>query len=253
MASRVLPTAALAALAALLLAGCGSSVGASVPAPPPTLPPAPPLAAEAARALAEPAPPIPPAPAGQPAVQSGTLLSVGFDDSVLDGWTAEDFSEGPASPASWVAREGALVQDGDAIGLPDPGGTSLVAGEDSWADYSVSAYLFAAQPTSLGLIARKSAEGYYRARVDATAEGGQLTLELVVNGQVRELARAALPAPNVGRWVRLELDLRGATIRATLDDALSVQASDSTLDRGRAGLYATAEALARFDNLLVAE
>jgi pectate lyase len=180
------------------------------------------------------------------------LLAADFDDGSLDGWLAQDFSEGPAGPASWQASGGALLQRGDALGLPDPGGAYLLAGDPGWGDYSVRAQAFAAQPTSLGLVGRTSEQGYYRARLEAGPAESLLVLEVVLDNQVRELARTLAPA-TTGRWLDLELSLRGQSLSVSLDGATLLSASDTTLHVGKIGLYATADALARFDNLLVVE
>jgi hypothetical protein len=249
MCKRALGQAVSALLLLPTLAACGNIAGASTPATPPPLPPAPPLSREAAAALAEPAPTVPPAPE-LPITASAALLSERFDDS-LTGWSVVDFSEAPAGPASWEVAEGAAVQAGDALGLPDPGGTYLLAGEATWQHYRVRADLFAERPTQLGLVARRSSEGYYQARLVADEGRSQIVLEAIdAEGQTRELDRSDAPAV-VGRWLRLELRVQGSSIRATLDGATVVQADDQDFKQGQVGLYAEASGAARFDNVVV--
>lgn len=236
-------------LAGLLIAGCGQVAGASTLPPPPTLPPAPPLSAEAAAALAEPLLPVPPAPA-EPLVQADELLRDSFDAG-LAGWNAVDFTEGPAGPATWQAAEGAVLQAGDALGLPDPGGAYLVAGEEQWRDYTLRAAAFARTPTTLGLAARRGEQGYYQLRLEAGEAASTLILEVVTaDRQTRELARRPLPGA-VGRWLALELTVRGTTISASLDGKALISATDGSVQAGAAALYAAAEGSARFDNVAV--
>lgn len=248
MQNRTLATMALSLVAAALTA-CGNVAGANTPAPPPELPPPPPLSAEAEARLAEPAPTVPAAPVA-PAPQSALLLDEGFDGD-LNGFTARDFSQGPGGPATWIAQDGMLAQAGDDLGLPDPGGTYLLAGQADWQDYSVTTQAFAQTPTHLGLVARHSDQGFYQLRLEAGAAASTLLLEHVdAAGSTHNLARAEAPA-TVGRWLTLRLTVRGTTISASLDDEVVVRAEDSRLARGQAGLYATADAAARFDNLQV--
>jgi hypothetical protein len=245
----------LLAAMSLTLGACGTVAGANTPPPPPTLPPAPPLSEEAQQAINQPTPtPPPPAPAQSsgPGTQSVVLLSDDFSGP-LSGWTAEDFSEGPESPATWVAQNGEVFQQGNSSGLPAPDSTFLVAGEPSWDNYTLSAYGYAEQPTRLGLVARKSGSSYYWMWVEAHDAGGELVVAVVQNAETTILSRTPVPGNTVGAWLKLSLDLRGSTITATLDDTSSVSVTDTTLSSGQAGLYATADGSARFDNVLVAE
>jgi pectate lyase len=214
----------------LALAACGATAGANTPPPP-----------------------APAQDVAGPGVQSAVLFSEDFGTSTLDGWTAEDFSEGPESPATWEVQNGEVFQRGNASGLPAPDSTYLFTGDSSWSDYRVSAYAYAVAPTRLGLIARKSGANYYQSWLDVQEGASELVLAVVKNGETTVLARVPAPANTEGAWLKLALEVRGSTITASLDDATTVSASDASLSSGAAGLYATADATARFDNVLVSE
>lgn len=240
-------------LAVPLLAACGNVAGANTPPPPPTLPPAPPLDPTAAAVLSTPLPTVPPAPTPEAATQSEVLFADDFADGTLDGWTVVDFSEGPAGPATWLVEGGVVLQGGDGTGLPDPGATYLLAGDGTWADYALQADTFVDSATPIGLIARRSTSGYYRARLDVDQGRTAAVIERVDAQPVtHEIARAVVPfATHAGRWIRMRLELQGQRLTLFLDGQQVLQAQDTNLSAGQAGLFATAEMTARFDNATV--
>lgn len=238
-----------------LLAGCGNVAVATTPPPPPTLPPAPPLDPTAAAILSTPQPTVPPAPSPEAATTQGEVLFADdFAKGTLEGWTVVDFSEGPAGPATWIVENGEVLQGGDGSGLPDPGATYLLTGDGTWTDYAVQADAFVDAPSQIGLVARKSTSGYYRARLNVDQRSTTAVIEWVDDQPTtNEIARATVPsATHLGRWTRLRFELQGQRLTLLLDGEQVLQAEDTHLSAGQAGLFATAEMTARFDNVTIA-
>jgi pectate lyase len=98
----------------------------------------------------------------------------------------------------------------------------------------------------VGLMARyRDDQNYYYLTLRS---GNSLSLRKLVNGVPTIIA--TVPATvTLGTWYSLRLEVTGNQLRAWLNDALLIQATDSTHTRGRSGLV-TAKAAADFDDYL---
>jgi hypothetical protein len=136
--------------------------------------------------------------------------------------------------------------------LPAPDSTYLVTGDAAWSDYQIVASAYASNPTRVGLVARKEGSNYYQLYLDAQPEASALVLTVVKDGETTELGRTAIAAATQGSWLELRLAVRGATITGSVGTT-TVTAQDTSFSAGQAGLYATADGVARFDNVVITE
>src|SRR5688500_15614146 len=95
-----------------------------------------------------PRPAVPDAPA-LPATSMQPVFSDDFAKSSLEGWQTVD-----TAPATWVAREGRLVQGGDLSGDPEDEDALFVAKDVVFADGSLEAAIFPTSGSPVGLAFR---------------------------------------------------------------------------------------------------
>jgi hypothetical protein len=177
-----------------------------------------------------------------------------FDDVLVRGQigTIEDFSDGELT---WYAKGGDwTVERSDAgrrlrgVG-PENNGLStgkLLAGEASWADYSVRTTLAADSTGAAGIVFR------YRDEADHDLfllGGGRYRLICVRDGTRREVTSAAAPALDAPR--ALAVELRGGIIVCKADGRRVLAHFDDSRDGGKAGLVVAQGARAFFDDVAV--
>jgi hypothetical protein len=241
------------ALGAALLAGCAADPpaqaepGAAVdvlPTPPP-MPTSPPQL---------PTPTPPPAPAMGNAPASGALLlHDDFDRAGLAGWTIVDAADTGTTPSIWQVASGRLgpVSDGD--GMPGLYATAQVTGDPAWRDYTVSAAAYATGNDEMGVVARASDAGYYVFRL--LPDGSQASRFLARYDAATSSFKTIASADGVGfvpgRWYRLNLRVQGDHLQGFVDGQRVLDARDTTLTQGRAGVYGYAEGGLVFDDFAV--
>jgi hypothetical protein len=204
-----------------------------------------------------PTPTVPPAPASGPTLQGGaTLFADSFDsDASLANWQIADVGEVyPGEESVWRTENGTLLQDRTAYARnPDFRDTMVLTGDAEWKDYTISAKAYNAANAVLGLVARQQDSSFYRFRWFAAETDGdtKMVLEKVVDGQITALASAPAPGHDYRRWYTISLTVSGSTITASIDGAPVLQATDSTLTSGRAGVTTIAFGAVNFDDVSV--
>ncbi len=161
----------------------------------------------------------------------------------------------PEDRASWIIRDGRLVQNGTAgpTGDPRPNETLALVGSPDWTDYTVSTWFYDQFNAAAGLVARRQGNSFYRFIIIANdyPVSSRMILERVVDGQATVLATRDAPGYDRWRWYRISLTVNGAQIRAALDGVPMLEASDSTLTSGQAGLFTYALGGVLFDDVRV--
>lgn len=204
-----------------------------------------------------PTPTIPPQPATSARVQGGvTLFSDGFDtDASLQNWQVVDLQQVvPGEESVWRIAEGRLLQDRTAQSYnPDFRDTMALTGNGDWADYTISSKVYDSASATLGLVARRQGDNFYRFRMFSEGTSGErkLVLEKVVNGVATELASAGGSGYAHNRWYTIALSVSGPQIQATIDGAPALQATDSTFTSGQAGVTTIAFGAVHFDDVTV--
>src|SRR5258706_5592459 len=253
-------------LGSIALTGCGTNDsaqaqpalgGASIPAQPqpplasPIVPPTPPpmpTAPPVASTATPPPAPVQAAPAG------AALLTADFGPTAsLAQWTVQDTIDALPGPSIWQIQDGRLSPMSDAGGVPGQYGTALVSGDTSWRDYSVTVAAYNIDNDAFGVVARASERGFY---IFNLLPGGGTTTAALMHYDASSGAFAALARADAGsvaprRWTTLRLLVRGDQISAFVDGRQVLQATDATLDQGRAGVYGYAMGGLEFDNFSV--
>ncbi len=198
------------------------------------------------------------APPDTQALGGARLFSDAFASSgSLSAWSVIDSKDIlPEDASNWLVEDGQLIQDRSGFAKsPSERETMLVAGKTGWADYVVSAKVYDVQNATFGLVARRQGDNFYRYRViaDVYEATPKHVLEKVVNGVVTPLATLDGPGYAQRKWHSVSLRVVGSKIEARLDGALVLQATDSTLASGQAGVYTRAFGGIRFDDVAVAQ
>jgi hypothetical protein len=203
-----------------------------------------------------PTPTISSAPAPQRLRGGTTLFSDSFDTaSALKSWQIVDVQQPlPGEESVWRIEGGRLLQDRTARAYnPDFRDTMAVTGDSSWTDYTVSAQVYDAANATVGLVARRQGNSFYRFRwfADGVSGDRKLAIEKVVDGTVTELARASAPGYQHYRWYTIGLSVSGSQITALVDGSPVLQASDTALASGQAGVTTVAFGAVSFDDVQI--
>jgi hypothetical protein len=128
-----------------------------------------------------------------------------------------------------------------------------ITGDPAWTNYTISAKVYDQENATFGLVARRQGDSFYRYRIIASSLSGtpKQVLEKVVNGEATALATLETPGYEQRQWHTVALSVAGSNIRVTLDGAVVMEATDSTLTSGQAGIYTRALGGIRFDDVTV--
>jgi hypothetical protein len=207
---------------------------------------------------APPTPTIGPAPLAiaHPRNAAAPLFQATFDDAhaLADWHFSTDGSDLADDQANWRVDDGTLMQDRAGRDLhPLAATTVAVAGDATWTDYTVSASTYAELNPTWSLVARWSADGYYRFRLVATAapDAPKLALERVQGAHVTPLAVADTGGFALRQWATASLAVHGDTLVATLDGQPLLAARDGVLTHGMAGVGTLALGGIHFDTVQV--
>lgn len=160
----------------------------------------------------------------------------------------------PNSEAVWVIDEGRLLQNRTAAaGNPGTHEVLAVTGEADWSDYTVTTSFYDQQNVAAGVIARRDGDSFYLFRVMADElEGGpKMVLEKVIDGEATILAEVASPGYAKRTWNSLALTVAGNSLQARLNGDVVLEATDTALTSGQAGLYTRAIGGIFFDDFNV--
>ncbi|GIW01552.1 MAG: hypothetical protein KatS3mg058_2955 [Roseiflexus sp.] len=193
--------------------------------------------------------------------ESGTILFAdSFDgageSSIGPAWDIVDIGVVlPEDRAAWTVRDGTLIQNGTAgpTGDPRPNETLAVVGDPDWTDYTVSAWFYDQSNAAAGLIARRQGTRFYRFLIIANdyPVTPRVILERVVDREATVLASRDMPGYDRMRWHRISMTVSGSRISAAINGEIVVEANDSTLSGGQAGLFTYALGGMRFDDVRI--
>ncbi|MFL5801746.1 MAG: hypothetical protein ACJ8CR_08385 [Roseiflexaceae bacterium] len=240
-------------LGSIALTGCG--INESAQAEPPhggaiVLPTAPPMPTSPPLPSTPTAPPAP----AQAAPAGAAVLTADFGSTAnLAQWTVVDIADALPGPSIWQIHDGHLSPISDAGDIPSQYGTALITGYASWRDYGVTVAAYNIDNDTFGVVARASDRGFYS--FNLVPAGDTATAALMrydtAKGVFQRLAHAELSNVAPRQWTTLRLLVRGDQLSAFVDGQQVLQASDATLDQGRAGVYGYAMGGLEFDNFSV--
>jgi hypothetical protein len=195
------------------------------------------------------APGVPAAPA-LPASVGQVLYSESFDGAKLDGWRALSGVE-----ARWAVQDGRLQQ----WGTPDSGNadapTILVTNNTGFSDGIFEAQVFPTSGSPVGVVFRGSDAAYYQLTMFKAQEGlteRMARLDRIENGQVTEVALSKDWAGfQLGAWQRVEINMAGSRIAASVDGHRLFEVADEGLQSGWVGVWTFADRGADFDNVRI--
>lgn len=162
-----------------------------------------------------------------------------FDDASVRsiGDFYDDFSN--VVPGRWTVIAGKW----NLIGVAKPEGARgafAVMGEPGWKEYSVAGNLNVPRGGSAGLLLHHLAgRGAYLLRVQKSAQGaGKAQIALISGGKTRVIGEQTLSAGQNSPGARWSFEAKDGYLSAKIGDALIVDAFDTSLGEGRAGITA---------------
>jgi pectate lyase len=173
-------------------------------------------------------------------VGAAALLSDDFKDGKANGWSRSGGRWSVTTDANHVYRQ-----------AKSKATAYSYTGKSTWTDYTVQAKAkvikFSGPGRSFGIVARyTSTNNYYYLSL---SNANQLRL-----GKRSSKGSAVLASKTVrvskGTWYTLKLEVTGTTLKGYVDDQLQLTAVDSTLTKGKCGLFVI-RASAAFDDFMV--
>ena len=193
---------------------------------------------------------------------SRVLLDERFHDDGLTSWTVTDDPETVEGPSSWrVERDGWLHQRSNILGrrgdfLGRWYGTSLVAGDTTWTDYTLTLQAEPKDDDGFGVVFRfADPEHFYRLLfIEDGFNGGPITRLDKRNGPDYTELWSEKKGFRVGKAMFIEIDVAGEFMTATVDGRRLFSVGDDTAyPRGKIGLFCYAQNDQAFDDITVAK
>ncbi|GHJ43638.1 silent information regulator protein Sir2 [Catellatospora sp. TT07R-123] len=177
-----------------------------------------------------------------PAAAAAPLFGDDFNDGNATGWTTSGGTWSVATDGTPAYQQAGTSSDARAR-----------AGSTGWTDYTVTARV---KPTAVNgsnrfvaLLARvQSATSYYYV---ALRSNNTVELKKLVGGSSTTLATGSATF-TTGTWYTLSLEVSGSTLRASVNGATPLTATDTQFASGQVGV-ATYYAGARFDDVAVTD
>jgi hypothetical protein len=203
-----------------------------------------------------PTPTPPAAPTAGPGIAGAqTLLRTDFsNDADIANWKVVDGYDALSGPSIWKITGGRLEQVSDPDGSPGQYQTALITGNASWKDYQVSVNAFNTGNDEIGLAFRANKQGYYVFRLlpSASSTANYLISRFDASAVTfTKIAQAKGKGFETDRWYQLSVKVQGDHIQAFVDGQPVLEAHDSTLAQGGAGVYGFAQGNLTFDNFSV--
>jgi hypothetical protein len=187
------------------------------------------------------------------------VLDERFHDSRLSNWRVVDDPETVDGPSSWsVEKDGWLHQRSNIWGrrgdyLDRWYGTILVAGDESWSDYTLSLKSEPRDDDGFGIVFRfTDPEHFYRLLfIEDGFNGGPITrLDKRSGPDYTELWSAG-KGFRVGIAMFIEIEVVGDRIKAAVDGRPLFEVRDPSYARGKIGLFCYAQNNQAFDDVTV--
>lgn len=189
----------------------------------------------------------------------GVLLDERFHDDKLRNWTVIDDPDTIEGPSRWeVESDGWLHQRSNIWGrrgdfLGRWYGTYLVAGDVDWSDYIFTVKARPEDGDGFGVVFRfQDARNFYRLLfINDGLNGGPLTRLDRRNGADYTEIWSSGRGYKVGSEMLIEVEVTGETIRARVDGRALFEMKDSSISRGKVGLFCYAQNGQAFDEVRV--
>lgn len=194
-----------------------------------------------------------PVSASESSITNSTTFSDNFNNRQKSGWVKVD-EAGKAS--NWAVNNyGVLTQSGNTGGgattrlaLNKPG-TYALFGNANWTDYEYSASIASTDNDGMGVIFRyKDKDNYYRFTMNS-----QLGYRRLVKKQAGRFT--VLAEKNAGykpgSWYKLKVRAVGSNIQVYINNHVAFDVVDSSISRGRVGLYSWYQSNSYFDDVKV--
>jgi hypothetical protein len=190
---------------------------------------------------------------------SNVLLDERFHDTQLSNWKVIDDPETVEAPSQWrVERDGWLHQRsniwgrrGDFIGRWY--GSYLIAGDDSWSDYTLAVKAKPGDDDGFGVVVRfNDPEHFYRLIfLQDGMSGGPITRLDKRDGADYTELWSAQKGYQIGAEMVIVVTAIGDTIRAEVDGKPLFEVKDESFKRGKIGLFCYAQSNQAFDDVSV--
>jgi hypothetical protein len=187
------------------------------------------------------------------------VLDERFHDNRLTGWTVIDEPDTLEGPSVWrVERDGWLHQRSNIWGrrgdfLGRWYGTLLVAGDQQWADYSMTLKARPEDNDGFGVVFRfQDADHFYRLLfVQDGMNGGPITRLDKRDGPDYTEIWSTRRGYKVGSTVDIEVAAVGDLLKGSIDARPLFEAKDGSYRRGKVGLFCFAQDGQAFDDVKV--
>ncbi|MBI3653412.1 MAG: hypothetical protein HY231_20470 [Acidobacteria bacterium] len=187
------------------------------------------------------------------------LLDERFLDKRLENWTVIDDPDTVEIPSQWhVEDDGWLHQSSNIWGrrgdfLGRWYGTMIVAGEANWSDYHLSVTAKPEDDDGFGVVFRfQDSEHFYRLIfLNDSLSGGPLARLDKRDGADYTEIWAAKKGYKMGVETLIEVAVKGAEIRGSVDGQQLFSVTDDSYKRGKIGLFCYAQSQQAFDNVRV--
>ena len=187
------------------------------------------------------------------------VLDERFHDSRLSNWAAIDEPDTVEEPSEWrVEQDGWLHQRsniwgrrGDFIGRWY--GSFLVAGDESWGDYSLSLKAKPEDDDGFGVVFRFADEQHFYRLIflQDGFSGGPVTRLDKRNGEDYTELWSSIEGYRTGSEMHIGIDVDGDVIKANLNGRQLFEVKDGDYRRGKIGLFCYAQSGQAFDDVKV--
>ena len=193
------------------------------------------------------------------ACANAVLLDERFHDTRLLNWSVVDDPDTIEGPSDWrVEGDGRLHQRSNIWGrrgdfLGRWYGTFLVSGDSNWTDYEISLRAIPVDDDGFGVVFRyQDAEHFYRLFfLQDGLSGGPITRLDRREGpdytELWSLNKGYRP----GVEISIEVSVVGDLMKASVDGKFLFEVRDSSIQRGRIGLFCYAQSGIAFDDVRV--
>lgn len=190
---------------------------------------------------------------------SSVLLDERFHDKQLGNWKVIDDPETVEAPSDWrVEQDGWLHQRSNIWGRRGDFinrwyGSYLVAGDEDWSDYTLSAKAKPGDDDGFGLVVRfRDPEHFYRLIfLQDGMSGGPITRLDKRDGADYTELWSAQKGYRIGAEMLIVVTVIGDTIRAEVDSQPLFEIKDGSYKRGKVGLFCYAQSNQAFDDVVV--
>lgn|GEM_PF-1301589 len=174
---------------------------------------------------------------------AATLFSHNFNSGSASGWTATNGTWDVVVDGSHVYRK-----TGDVEGR-------TYAGNASWTNYSVEARIkvdnFNGANRAMLNARYQDGNNYYAASL-YNSGGGKLEIRKKIGGTSTTLVSKNFSL-QAGTWYTVKLEVNGSSLNMYVNGALELSATDGSLMSGRIGLVTQGAAVAKYDDIVVAD